>query len=154
MPMSETISPCPASGRPPRGEGGFVLLEVLVAFVIAAIALGVLFQVAFDGMRAVHTAAQYEDALSRARSHLDGSFARLVPGDQQGDDGGGFHWRVAIRQIGQVPGKLANADPDADPATLMVRLYAITVRVSWQQSGKTREVRLDSQRLGSVALSR
>lgn len=150
MPMRARIGH--SANATSRDANGFVLLEVLVAFVIAAIALAVLFQVAFDGVQAMQTASRYEDAVSRACSHLDASFVRLVPGDQQGDDGGGFHWRVSIRAIGQAPGKLANADPDSDPATLVVHLYDITVWISWQQAGKTREVRLDSQRLASTTL--
>ena len=35
-----------------QGERGFTLLEVLVAFVIAALALGALFRGTLDGLRA------------------------------------------------------------------------------------------------------
>jgi len=51
-------------------QGGFTLLEVLIAFAIVAIALAALIKGAGFGFNAVGQSARYEEALSRARSHL------------------------------------------------------------------------------------
>ena len=51
-------------------EHGFTLLEVLVAFIIAALALAVLFHAGLSGVQAAQSASHYEQAIARARSHL------------------------------------------------------------------------------------
>ena len=63
-----------------RAERGFTLLEVLVAFAIAALALGVMFRAIGTGLGSAAVAARYQQALSRARSHLATATVRLVPG--------------------------------------------------------------------------
>src|SRR5450432_1037956 len=80
-------------------QGGFSLLEVLIALIISGIALATVFQAAGETMRATASAARHQQALSRALSHLDGAGVNLMPGEQEGDDGGGFHWHVLVRPI-------------------------------------------------------
>ena len=135
------------------GDAGFVLLEVVVAFVIAALALGVMYQAALAGLHASRNVARYEQALSRARSRLviaeHGS--PLIAGDMQGDDGGGFHWRLHVAPIDN-----ATVQP-FDPAGLhrgtnfQLTLYAVTIWVSWDDFGTERSVRLDTQQIGQAA---
>ena len=123
---------------------GFTLLEVLVAFVIAALALGVMFRVAVDALHASQTAARYDEAVVRARSHLtmatDGG--ALMPGDWQGDDGGGYHWHLHVATAA-----LAAARANGGPAAPLA-LYAVTVWISWPDGDHTREVRLDTEQIG------
>ena len=92
--MTEFRADCP-------GQGGFTLLEVLVAFVIAALALGVLFRGAIEGLAATQLADRSTEALSRTRSHLAavGHGVPLRTGTQQGDDGGGFTWSLSLRPL-------------------------------------------------------
>jgi len=123
---------------------GFTLLEVLVAFVIAALALGVMFRVAVDALHASQTAARYDEAVVRARSHLtmatDGG--ALMPGDWQGDDGGGYRWRLHVTTV-----SLAAARP-AGGAAGALALYAVTVWITWFEGDQTRDVRLDTEKIG------
>jgi general secretion pathway protein I len=122
---------------------GFTLLEVLIAFVIAALALAVLFGGVSEGLNAVQLAGHYEQALSRARSRLAAlSAGKLQPGEQAGDDGGGFRWRTNVTQLSAVP-------TDAPPARLV--LYDVGVAISWKSGGTERQVRLTSQRLSVFA---
>ena len=147
-----------------RSERGFTLLEVLVAFIIAALALGVLFQGALGGLQSVRVAGHYEEALSRARSHLatlDRGGA-LVAGERTGDDGSGFHWRIRIAPLataavaaaaapalpGAVASGAASAPDAAGPSAARAALYAVRVTVSWTSDGGAREVVLDSERVG------
>jgi general secretion pathway protein I len=135
-----------------RDDAGFVLLEVVVAFAIAALALGVLYQAALAGLHATRTAARYEQALSRARSRLviaeHGN--PLIAGDMQGDDGGGFHWRLHVTPID------TTAVRPFDPVGLrhepdfQLTLYAVSVWVSWDDFGTGRSVRLDTQQIGQA----
>lgn len=130
-----------------RREDGFTLLEVLVAFVIAALALGLLFEAAGDGVTAVRTAGRTEEAVSRAKSHLAalGRDVMLADGTFQGDDGDGYRWRIRVTPV-------ATSSPSNMPAPGGVRqwpltLYAIEVTLSWTEDGRDREVVLRTERL-------
>ena len=135
-----------SSGR----ERGFTLLEVLVAFVIAALALGVMFDAVLGGLRSTQTASQYQEAVSLARSHIASvRAADLVGREFQGDDGRGFHWHMRIAPAGTVT--LAR-DPNADPgqtAAQQATLYAISVVETWKGDTGERQVRLDTRRLAA-----
>ncbi|MBE7210282.1 MAG: type II secretion system protein [Gluconacetobacter diazotrophicus] len=140
--------------RRDRQQGGFTLLEVVVAFVIAALALGVLFQGALGALRIGHVADRTEQALSRARSHLAtvGHGIALRPTTQEGDDGSGFRWLLAIRPVGTVP--------VGGGAAGRLVLYAVRVEERWTAAvpaanadttdeDASESVVLNTQRVGS-----
>ncbi len=131
-----------------RGERGFTLLEVLVAFVIAALALGAMFRGTLDGLRATRLASRYAEAVTRARSHLAALTAGgLTSGDRQGNDGDGFHWHIRITRIAvSAP---AAAGSSARETLGSPVLYAVNVAVSWLDGG-SRTVQLNSERIGLV----
>ena len=86
-------------------QSGFTLLEVLVAFIIASLALAVLFHTGIEGLRGATNAARTQEALARAQSRLAtiGRDLPLQDSDRQGDDGGGYHWRTPHRHGRQRP---------------------------------------------------
>jgi len=129
-----------------RAERGFTLLEVLIAFAITALALGLMFRAASAGLLSVETAGRYEDAVSRARSHMAaiGRDAPIAPGTTEGDDGGGFHWQIVINRI--AGGQSRSAGPIPGPPPPM--LYAAVVSISWHDAGKDRSFVLRSERMG------
>lgn len=139
-----------------RGSRGFTLLEVLVAFIIAALAMGVMFGAILGGMRSAIDAGRVEEALSLARSRLAlAGYAVATgaapPGEQTGSEGRGYRWTVTTAPAGEV------AMPrSATEATGIVNgnqnrpravLYAITVIVSWPGPARAHEVRLATARL-------
>lgn len=130
---------------PPRNKtAGFTLLEAIVAFMIAALALTALFDGGLGGLRAASVSAQYKEAISRAESHLAAASVgdALASGDRQGDEGHGYHWRVRISPALTLAGAVdARAPP---PLTL----YTVSVAISWSDDGRTRQVELDTQRAG------
>ena len=128
---------------PRPGAPGFTLLEVLVAFIIAALALAGLFSGGLGGLQATAVSGRYTEALSRAQSHLDaaGIGDALAAGDRQGDEGRGYHWRVRI-----TPDATTAADPGAPRGTPRLTLYAVSAAVSWTEAGQTRSVQLDTMR--------
>ncbi len=128
------------------GEGGFTLLEVLVAFIIAALALALLFRGGIEGLQAASVASRYAEAVSRAQSHLAAATVgdALVPSDRQGDEGRGFHWRVRIVSMG-----VTQPDPAVRPGPL-IALYAVSAAESWTEDGRTRVVQLNTEVAGAA----
>lgn len=133
-------------------ESGFTLLEALVAFVIAALALGVLFHGLIGGLRTTAIAGSYEQAVARARSRLaaiGGRASPLVPGVRTGDDGSGFTWRTQIMPTGTAA--LPATQPGL-PAPQLV-LYRVSVTVSWHGDGGLRQVQLVTARAAPATQS-
>jgi general secretion pathway protein I len=112
-------------------------LEVLVALAIAGFALAMMSDAATGGFLASRTAAGYQEALSRAKSHISalGNDSILVPGQAGGDDGGGYRWRYRISELERQnqPGGLA--------------LFDVEVGVAWSAGGHQREVVLHTERV-------
>ncbi len=133
------------AGRHCASEHGFTLLEVLVAFVIAALALGVLFQGAIEGLASVHLADRTTEALARARSHLAavGHGIPLRTQTQQGEDGSGFTWSLAIRPLSSAP--LARTGGDGRPSAHET-LFEVRVTESWDAPQGTRGTTLVTRR--------
>lgn len=138
-----------ASGRG-RSQRGLTLIEVLVAFVVLALTLGVILQIFSGGLRNARLSDAYTRALLLAESRLEavGSEQALVPGETAGQLGEDLRWRVRIQPwAGAAADPLAAAAPagGAPPARI---LYEVQVQVAWQAGGRERALRLTSLRLG------
>jgi len=133
-----------------RMDAGFTLLEVLVALAIAIPALTMLYRQGVVSMGVTQTATAYQEAISRAQSRLDAlSDDSLVPGERNGDDGGGFHWRTRIAPTA------STAPPRPAPrASLYARgtsLFAVAVEISWAGANGPRTLTLNTRRLGPAS---
>ena len=127
-----------------RPAAGFTLIEILVAFVIAALLLGVLYQLFSTGARAGHGAIGYSEAVLLAESDLDAlAAAPIGPGDT--DDRIGRYERATRVRV------KATLAPAAAAFNLVP--YEIEVRVAWRDGGRTRDVSLSTLRLVPQAAS-
>jgi general secretion pathway protein I len=148
---------CRQRRRSTDAASGFTLLEVMIAFLISGLALGVLFQSSMNSLQSIQTAARYEEALARARSRLATAVhgAPMSPGELEGDDGGGYHWRVRIAPESSTAVRPYGMRGAGRPTWVAVGLYSISVWVSWSdhgsKAGPRREVRLDTQHIESLA---
>ncbi len=140
----------PGPGARPNPQSGFTLFEVMVAFVIAALALSVLFAGGLGGLRTARIADGYDDALSRARSRI-AAIVAPQPLDTQGDDGGGYRYHLRIVSAGVVSAARGQDQSLGLQAPQnRIGLYAVSVVVSWHADGGERRVELDTQALGAV----
>ena len=125
---------------PPERDAGFTLLEVLVAFVICALALGGFLQVFSTSLRGVERAEDTTVATLLAESKLAtvGSLVPLGGDTRRGLFEDRFRWRIDSAPLA----------PDDDSAVRgPLRPYRVTVEVRWGTPSRPRSVVLTSLRL-------
>jgi general secretion pathway protein I len=132
-------------------ERGFTLLEAVIAFAIAALALGIMFRAATGGLVAVATAGRYEEAVSRAKSHMAaiGRDTPLAETETEGDDGSGYHWRIRVVVLASANPANGAPAPFLQASSRKPTLFSVEVGISWKDAGRTREFLLQSQRIGA-----
>jgi len=121
-------------------ERGFTLLEVLVAFSIFTVSLGILFQIFSKGTRAAILSDEYTRAVFIAQSRLasSGIEGDLDDGEYSGKENSIYHWTTTIR-----------THDDSDVLRSIYRLSEreIEVIVNWNSRGKERSVKLNTLKL-------
>jgi general secretion pathway protein I len=124
---------------------GFTLIEVLVAFMILALSLSVLFRIFSGGLNNVAVAGDYAQAVLVAESQLAvvSRSEPLVAGQTYGESGERFRWRRIIEDY----------MPWEDEAALPVSGYRVSVEVSWTRNGRDQRIILDSLRVQKRPLS-
>ena len=126
-----TPSPRPSPSRGGRGGArGFTLLEVLVALTILAVAIVAFMQLSSQGLRLLHLADDYQQAVVVA-DRVARAVEVLEEGSQAGQEGR-FQWERRVSLV-PVPEELT---PGAGP---QIRLYALSVAVRWGR-GRTLEL--------------
>lgn len=82
----------------PRGQQGFTLVEVLVAFAILALVLLASLRTAGTGLRAIDAAAANEAAVLAAQSEMDRILALgRLPAERRGRiEGTPYSWEVEV----------------------------------------------------------
>lgn len=125
-----------------RTARGFTLLEVLVAFVVLALTLGVLLHIFSLAMRTTLTAETYQQALLLAESKLAELTAgkTLEAGQDRGHFDDRFSWSAQIEPY-ERPEELEDIEFPVEP-------YLIRVDVNWGESDAS-QVNLTSLRLVS-----
>ena len=123
-------------------QRGFSLLEVLVAFAVFSLSLGVLFQIFSSGLRGVDLARSYSHAVIVAESQLAEASADdvLEAGIREGIEDDRYRWITTVS-------KYDSADRDPQPG--VPEAYRISVRVIWEDSAG-REITLSTLRLAGA----
>lgn len=91
--MNESILQ-PKRGQPGKAQHGFSLLELLVAFAIMAMSLGLLYRIAGGSARNVADVFQQQQAVWLAESVLAGRSSVLAEGWNESGESAGFKWQV------------------------------------------------------------
>lgn len=124
-----------------KQQFGFSLLEILVAFSILALSLGILLRVFSSNLQLTAVSDDYTKAVLLAESQLAEATAdALEEGESQGTFGDHFRWTVSIQPY----------DPgleELDIETLPVTPYQVRVRVEWGSETRPRSLTLTTLRL-------
>ncbi len=121
-------------------QQGFSLLEVLVAFSILAISLGILYQAMGGSLRNLSVSAEYTQAMMIAESKLAEVSGRipLASTTEEGDTESGFHWQVEVSPYA------TNQDTE-----IKLEPFHVHVSVSWKAGMGQRRYVLDTLRLNN-----
>lgn len=121
-------------------QSGFSLLEVLVAFSILALSLGVVLQIFSTGVRGVTQSGNYGKAMLLAESKMAaaGRDEELGEGEYSGDFNDTYRWRVVM-----APYETEELDPDK----FGLDAFRVEVEVEWEDGERRRRVSLTSLRL-------
>ena len=118
-------------------QRGLSLLELLVAFVIMAIALGMLYKASGSSARSVGEVANYQRALSLAESLLAMRDVVSAEGWNETGQSAQFSWKV-------------NSQPYTTSAsqgnTAAPLLHAVDIVVEWNESARLRHIELHTLR--------
>jgi len=123
-----------------KGQRGFSLLEILVAFTILAMGLAVILQIFGRGNQTSQLTREYTLATQIAESRLaqlsgHESFEGLSTAGMELDR---YRWSLSV---------LPYNETGTTTGTANMALYSVRVDVRWQSLGKPRHVFLESVRL-------
>lgn len=120
-------------------QAGFSLLEVVVAFAILALSLGLLIRIFSQALNTTALSGDYSRAATLAEARLNsvGVDIPLEPGDHSGESEDGLRWEVSIEsyELGEVLW-----EPVLEP-------LQVTAVVYWEEARGGRQVALSTLRL-------
>lgn len=138
-------------GKQKSRQSGFSLLEILVAFSILAIALGILLNIFSSGMQTAVIAEEYSSAVQIAESLMAkaGVESPLQEGHASGIINDKYRWQVTVAPFQLT---IDNIDTNTIPASL----FMVTVNVNWgddgTRAGNARELELATLKLTRKSL--
>jgi general secretion pathway protein I len=128
-----------------RGQGGYTLIEVVVAFALLAFAMALLLGAMTNATRQVRAAGEYGRAALHAQSLLDqtGIGEALQPGRRDGRlENGRYRWEMEVRPW---------RDPAAPPATAPIlgapQMMELELILHWGEGGPRQTLRVQTLRL-------
>jgi general secretion pathway protein I len=121
------------------------LLEILIAFSIMALSLGILLKIFSGGLNTAGVAEEYNVAVQIAESLMAqvGVEAPLQQGETEGLENEKYRWRVSVR-----PFQLLSVNVDA--AAVAAELFKVEVTVNW--GVEDRQVELTTLKLAKKTL--
>lgn len=130
---------CQRENQPHLYAAGFSLLELLVAFTILALTLGALYPVLSQGTQSLILSDEYSRAVMIAESKLtmQGTDKTQLSTSISGTENEKYHWSSTLESY--------SGTESLDTAHL--KLYTVSVQVTWTSLGKSHSVELNSLKL-------
>ncbi|MGZ8136445.1 MAG: type IV pilus modification PilV family protein [Methylococcaceae bacterium] len=129
-------------------QQGFSLLEILIAFSILALSLGILLKIFSSGVNTAVVAEEYTVAVQIAESLMakTGIETPLQAEEISGLENEKYHWQISISPF--------EFNPDnVDVNAITVALFKVNVTVTWGfEEGNERRINLTTLRLVSKTL--
>ena len=133
----------PASFIPVRRNGGFTLLELLLAFMVFAISFATVLEILSGSMRNTVRARHFTEAALTAQSVMDqvGVEIPLEPGFRADGESGDYRWQLEIFEYAGMEGEINTVELAelTQIALLQVELY-----VSWGEPPRDRSRRFST----------
>jgi general secretion pathway protein I len=123
-----------------KASRGFTLLEVMLAFVILASAMGLLIAMLSNGLGQVQQAQGETEATLYAQSFLDqiGMLEPITPGRREGDfDHGRYHYQLEITETedpSPAPPPTGNGPAPSALVEGGAKLYRVALAVRWGEN--------------------
>lgn len=126
-------------------QQGFSLLEILIAFSILALSLGILLKIFSAGVNTAVVAEEYTAAVQIAEGLMakTGVETPLQAGQEAGLENAKFHWRVEVSPFEFNP-------ENTDVTAITAILFKVKVTVSWGDDNtraQPRQVELNTLKL-------
>lgn len=133
---SRTPSPeLRAPNSEPRTEGGFTLLEVMVALAVLAVGIVSVLELFGGSLRLDVKASRRTQAVIYAQNVMDRLLAQnsLRDGQEAGELPGGYSWRAQIQEI-HPDAERTQLQPNRQSPTDFFHLKEIEVGVYWREN--------------------
>jgi general secretion pathway protein I len=128
-----------------RGQSGFTLLEVLLAFVIFALSFAVVLEIMSGSMRSTIRARDYTEAALLGQSLMDlvGTDIPIGEGSLDGEAPGGYRWELVITPYEPQ----FDDDRSLELAEISkTALFWIDLDVAWGEGRRSRDVHFSTVR--------
>lgn len=128
-------------------QRGFSLLEILIAFSILALSLGILLKIFSAGVNTAGIAEEYNAAAQIAESLMarTGVEAPLQQGESTGLENEKYHWRVSVSPF-------QFTAENIDVTIIEAVLFKVKVTVNWGEDASGRQVELSTLKLANKTL--